>query len=199
MNRIEYKTDIHNSKKINFLNFLNKKKFKVLFKDRIVNSIYFDNENLEMYHDSIEGLCPRKKIRLRYYGDKKIIKKSEVFLEKKYINFNGRAKKSEKINNCSDIMKNGLLDRKYGLCYPKTLVNYLRSYYIVGNYRITLDRNINFYSLKKMKSKFFKNSIDQTIVEIKNDNIKNLNEIKKTFPFDEIRFSKYCKSIENLI
>ena len=96
-------------------------------------------------------------------------------------------------------MKNGLLDRKYGLCYPKTLVNYLRSYYIVGNYRITLDRNINFYSLKKMKSKFFKNSIDQTIVEIKNDNIKNLNEIKKTFPFDEIRFSKYCKSIENLI
>ena len=48
-------------------------------------------------------------------------------------------------------------------------------------------------------SKFFKNSIDQTIVEIKNDNIKNLNEIKKTFPFDEIRFSKYCKSIENLI
>ena len=86
MNRIEYKTDIHNSKKINFLNFLNKKKFKVLFKDRIVNSIYFDNENLEMYHDSIEGLCPRKKIRLRYYGDKKIIKKSEVFLEKKYTN-----------------------------------------------------------------------------------------------------------------
>ena len=199
MNRIEYKTDIHNSKKINFLNFLNKKKFKVLFKDRIVNSIYFDNENLEMYHDSIEGLCPRKKIRLRYYGDKKIIKKSEVFLEKKYTNFNGRAKKSEKINNYSDIMKNGLLDRKYGLCYPKTLVNYLRSYYIVDNYRITLDRNINFYSLKKMKSKFFKNSIDQTIVEIKNDNIKNLNEIKKTFPFDEIRFSKYCKSIENLI
>ena len=68
MNRIEYKIDIDASKKITFLNFLKKNKAKTLYKKRLVNSIYFDNDDFEMYFDSVEGLSPRKKIRLRYYG-----------------------------------------------------------------------------------------------------------------------------------
>jgi SPX domain protein involved in polyphosphate accumulation len=36
---------------------------------RIVNSLYFDNENLSFFVDSEEGVLPRKKIRVRWYDD----------------------------------------------------------------------------------------------------------------------------------
>ena len=38
---------------------------KILYPERNINSVYFDNDNLSMYHDSIEGSVPRKKIRIR--------------------------------------------------------------------------------------------------------------------------------------
>ena len=59
--RIEYKIDIEKSKKISFLNYLNKYNYKKLYESRVVNSIYFENSNFEIYNDSIEGLSPRKK------------------------------------------------------------------------------------------------------------------------------------------
>ena len=40
--------------------------FKI-FPSRIINSIYFDNEDYSMYNQSMEGVTPRKKIRLRTY------------------------------------------------------------------------------------------------------------------------------------
>ena len=69
--RIEKKYRIDKSNKINFYNWLKEKKFKEIFDKRIVNSIYYDNINLQMYDNSIEGIVPRKKIRIRYYDDKK--------------------------------------------------------------------------------------------------------------------------------
>ena len=39
-----------------------------LFPSRKINSIYFDNMNHQMYYDSVEGIVPRKKIRVRNYG-----------------------------------------------------------------------------------------------------------------------------------
>ena len=63
MDRIEYKIDIHQSKKNEFLSFLTKHDAKVLFEKRLITSIYFDNEKFEMYQDSVEGLSPRKKIK----------------------------------------------------------------------------------------------------------------------------------------
>ena len=74
MDRIEYKIDIDKSKKIEFLNFLKENKYVKLHENRVVNSIYFDNLNFEIYNDSIEGLSPRKKIRLRYYGEELFVK-----------------------------------------------------------------------------------------------------------------------------
>ena len=42
---------------------------KFLFPARKIISIYFDNENLEMFYDSEEGVVPRKKVRVRYYNN----------------------------------------------------------------------------------------------------------------------------------
>ena len=61
-----------------------------------------------------------------------------------------------------------------------------------------MDTNINFqsYNLENPIHKLV--SIEDIIVEIKTNNISRIDELKKTFPFSEIRFSKYCKSVESL-
>ena len=48
MQRIEFKIDIHKSKKNIFLNFLNINKVFKLYDDRLINSIYFDNDKFEI-------------------------------------------------------------------------------------------------------------------------------------------------------
>ena len=63
--RVEKKLFI---KKENFFEFKRKlleKGVKRLFKNREVNSLYFDNSRKDMFQDSIEGLTHRKKIRIR--------------------------------------------------------------------------------------------------------------------------------------
>ena len=68
MRRIEDKIAINKEKKSPFWIGWNKR-CKNSFEDRQINSIYFENQ-LSIYNESIEGLCPRKKIRVRYYGNK---------------------------------------------------------------------------------------------------------------------------------
>ena len=198
MDRIEYKIDIDKSKRIDFFNLLKKKQAKKLFDSRIVNSIYFDNSKLEMYHDSIEGISPRKKIRLRYYGNEKINKKTSVNFEIKYSKQTNRSKGTKKEANYNRYFVNGYLDSQYGVCFPVTLVSYLRNYYKVGNYRITFDENIKFESYNYIKFQKKISKIDDVIVEIKHNNINNIEDLEKEFPFKNTRFSKYCKSIESL-
>ena len=50
MQRIEFKIDIHRSNKNIFFDFLRDNKFSKLYEDRLINSIYFDNDKFEMYH-----------------------------------------------------------------------------------------------------------------------------------------------------
>ena len=66
--RIEEKLLIDKSQLIEFKEHLFKKA-KPIHKPRIVKSLYFENTNKEMYNDSIEGLLPRKKIRVRNYPE----------------------------------------------------------------------------------------------------------------------------------
>ena len=61
-----------------------------LFPSRIINSTYFDTDHLDMYINSEEGILPRKKIRVRWYGTKKSLKK-----ETKVSSIEGRYKLSE--------------------------------------------------------------------------------------------------------
>ena len=50
-----------------FYEFLSKNSAKKIYEPRKIKSLYFDNLQLEMYKDSIEGSVPRKKIRIRNY------------------------------------------------------------------------------------------------------------------------------------
>ena len=199
MDRIEYKIEIHISNKIHFYNFMKKKKAKQIFNSRTINSIYFDNSRLEMYYDSIEGISPRKKIRFRYYGNTKISDNSNVNLELKYSKSNIRSKYTTKVHDLYKYLNYGYFDSQYGICYPITLVKYNRNYYKIANFRITIDENIEFINYNKFKLKKKLVSINEFIVEVKNNNLNQIDNLQKEFPFQNVRFSKYCKSIDNLI
>ena len=157
-----------------------------LYKSRKVQSIYFDNINKDMYNDSIEGLNPRKKIRVRNYPDN--INKY-FFLEYKISSIEGRFKVNKKISQkrFDEFKLNGIFDKKYGLCKPILNVIYDREYLINSNVRITIDTNIiyNMYN-----NNFFKSDKD-IVVELKTSINQNIDELFEKFPFQEIRFSKY--------
>ena len=65
--RIEEKLFIKHENLLQFKEYLSKKNVKKIHSPIIIKSLYFDNLNLEMYNDSLEGSVPRKKIRIRHY------------------------------------------------------------------------------------------------------------------------------------
>ena len=184
--RIEKKIFIKNNKINYFKSWLQSNGAIRLYDDRLVSSIYYDNNKFQSFYDSEEGVAPRKKIRIRYYENLK-----EYSFEKKYTFQSYRAKTSSKIS-IKDL-NNSFSDSTYGLVRPKVEISYLRSYYKLKNYRITIDRNIKY---KRFGSSFVKKDKD-IIVEIKStiNSEKNFNIL---FPFPLVRFSKYSKAI-NLV
>jgi SPX domain protein involved in polyphosphate accumulation len=69
--RKEEKLYIKSDHILEFKKFLKKHSVKNLFEPRKIKSLYFDNLNLDMYNDSIEGTVPRKKVRIREYPETK--------------------------------------------------------------------------------------------------------------------------------
>ena len=192
--RIEEKLLINTNKIIDFKSFLLNKTAKQIYEPRKIHSLYFDNLNYEMYSDSLEGLTPRKKIRVRNYPD---TKDQNLYLEIKISSVEGRFKTRKIINkNKFDYIKTkGIMDSQYGLCKPCLYVTYEREYFIIGDVRISIDNNINY--------KLYTNNIcsrdESSIVEIKTSIGKNLDNLISDFPFQRNRFSKYCNAVEKII
>ena len=190
--RIENKYKIQTSKLSNLYEWIYKNEGRRLFPKRNIYSIYFDNIDLSLYNDSIEGVVPRKKIRLRTYNDTANTA-ANYNLEVKINSVEGRFKTSEKINNHMKFLKQGYYDSKYGLCYPIVQIKYLREYFKIFGVRITLDTHIKFKSFNKTKKYF---DYGKIILEIKAQNTKISNYIDEKFFFEKIRFSKYCAAID---
>ena len=183
--------------------------FKKTFPQRIVNSIYFDNDIYQDVWDNINGFGNRKKIRLRWYDD---IKDSKVFIEeKKKINFITK-KNVQKIGvfkNFENLMSfvdsyefkkiDAMLNKKINL--KKTLlIRYQRNYYELPNkkLRVTIDKDLTIF--KKYPSQFIK--IDKNIVELKYD-VKNSNYVNSFIKNNFLnnrnqKFSKYVNSFLEL-
>ena len=164
---------------------------KTLFKNRNVQSLYFDNFYKQMYNDSIEGLAPRKKIRVRNYPEDL---SSPFQLETKISSIEGRHKTARKISKeyFEKIKTEGYFDQKYGLCTPTLNVLYEREYLKKDDTRITIDTNI-IYSIYNSP---VKKKDESVIVELKTSKNKNIDDLFEQFHFQEIRFSKYCNGVE---
>jgi len=190
--RIEKKLYTKKENLFDFRNFIKSKNFINQHNERKVKSIYFDNNLLELYKDSIEGSNPRKKIRIRNYPEHK----NNYLLEKKISSIEGRYKTSKKISDklCSDLLLKGIRDKNYGFCKPIIEIIYNREYYKKEDIRVTIDTDIYY----KLYNKNISKKENQVVVEIKTDYQKDIDEIFKEIPVQEIRFSKYCNGIEKL-
>lgn len=193
--RIEEKINIKKQNLFKFYDWLNFNSAKKIYPDRKISSLYFDNQNLNMYHDSIEGLIPRKKIRVRSYNNQSLTNE-DLNIEKKITSAEGRFKESTPIKNVDEKLKFGILDQNYGICKPIIKVCYNRAYYSVLNYRVTLDTNIIYFLQESFHKSLRKKNDENIVVEIKSQNTFSVNDIQDQFLFQRIRFSKYCRAIE---
>ena len=191
--RIEEKLLIGTDQILEFKDFLMSKSAKQIYHPRIIKSLYFENSHNEMYKDSMEGITPRKKIRVRNYPEDK---NSTLYLEFKISSVEGRFKTRKIIDkeNFRQIKKIGINDNQYGLCKPLINVVYRREYYQMKDTRISIDDDIKFslYSGRNLGRE------RSSIVEIKASINKDLDDLVNDFPFQRIRFSKYCIGFEKI-
>ncbi len=164
-----------------------------IYPQRKISSLYFDNQIKQSHVDSEEGTLPRKKIRVRTYPD---AHNKEYFFEKKISSPEGKYKSSKKISlsTYSKMISQGFFDKMYGLLRPLIHVEYLREYYSLENFRITIDEKISYRIFKKQNLKKDTNSV----IEIKFTNKENEDQIINSFTNKLTRFSKYSNGI-NLV
>lgn len=165
--------------------------FKLLFPERSVNSSYFDTQKLRCFEESEEGLLPRKKIRLRHYGDQKFN------LETKISSIEGRFKTAKTISKShyERLLKHGYMDNFYGNVLPKINIQYDREYFVRGDIRVTIDSNLLY---KRFGKENGLNISNLSILEIKIDKLAVPHIIDSLFPFQRVRYSKYSEAIKAL-
>jgi len=192
--RIEEKLLINFSQIFNFKNWLANEEYIKLYPDRTINSLYFDNLNNQMFLDSEEGITPRKKIRVRNYPE---YKDQKFFFETKISSPEGRYKQKKAINidELDNLKKFGHFDETYNSCHPKLFVKYTREYFDTTICRLTIDTNITYTEYKNLNN----NEKDPYVaVEIKANFNSSLDQLMSKFPFQRVRFSKYCRGFDFL-
>ena len=191
--RTEKKYLVTNNRYFDLFRYFQLNNIKEIFEQRVVSSIYFDNDTFSIYQDSIEGIVPRKKIRIRHYSNTEKFK-----LEEKISSVEGRFKISKVTNKSNEILQKGIMDKNYLFLKPKVIVNYKRNYFSFHNLRFTLDTNIYYekYVFNKKNNVQFKD--EMKILELKGPKELAYNEIIQKIPFKEIRFSKYCRAVSSI-
>ena len=162
-----------------------------LYEKRVINSLYYDTSNLNMFYDSEEGVLPRKKIRIRWYNKQKKFK-----IEKKISSVEGRYKKIislEGLKKENNYLKNELIDERYGLLKPSLKVSYERYYFSYNKLRLTFDSNIVYVNPRISPCSQFRDP--ERVFEVKTEIDVSDDFIKKLLPFTTSRFSKYSRGI----
>ena len=193
--RIEEKLKVAESKIFQLRDWITKNMGVTLYPTRTINSIYFDNQDYTMYNQSIEGVLPRKKIRLRVYG-KEFSPNKSINKETKISSVEGKYKISELVQNPSELLNFGIYDNCYGLCTPVLNVFYERSYYKIKNIRLTIDEKIIYRKIANRKISEPSTFDKYNIVELKCNSKKSISLLSNNFPFERTRFSKYTRGIE---
>lgn len=115
--RYEYKYLVHNQ----YMNVIRRMIMPYLDVDGYTNdgeipeytvrSIYFDSSKLDYYHEKLDGIKVRKKIRVRGYNE--YDKKNIIFLEikRKYENFIGKNRSALRYHDLSDFLKSGNVEQ----------------------------------------------------------------------------------------
>ena len=197
--RIEEKLEVSVCDYPKVMAWLRNNEFTVLHPTRVVNSIYFDNQCLQMLCDAQEGITPRRKIRIRYYGNEKLSSARNYALEIKQSTAHGRLKSIQRDVNFAKAFRKGIYDKHYGLCFPVVKISYEREYFILNNWRLTLDRAITYEgSSNHLKTSASKACDSSFVLEIKTSADQDKNILRNFFNFPRSKFSKYERSFEHL-
>ena len=205
--RYERKYLIRNVDLPSFLYEIYNNHYIEVYEERIINNLYFDDLDFNSLMDNIDGLSERKKYRLRWYGNTfenskkqfEVKSKSEFLNTKKVFNLGEYAIKDlTDFNRSFEKIKRHLLLNDQNLFFlfqKKSLMNfnsYERKYFLSTdkNIRITIDKNLKFYS-PTTKNVFKENKV---IVEIK---------YEKGYDFKNdinyLTLNKYSKYVKGII
>ena len=150
---------------------------------------------MESYTDTLEGNTPRRKLRIRSYGKNAFDKLTNKYkLEKKLSGEFYRSKSQKEIYDLETFLKNGIVDSQYGICLPSAKITYVREYYGYNNWRVTIDKSIEYENLKYKSRKFREENL---VLEIKTSINENLTTIRNFFEFPRSKFSKYERAIQS--
>ena len=192
--------------------------FEEIFHERVINSIYYDTQNLFLAKQGIEGDSERSKIRVRYYGDSNSIEMPilEVKIKKGYVGDKYKIPiEREKLLNSnfrlSEFLKETLVSYEFNdivsFLKPIAFVSYKRNYYTAfsNGFRFTFDRDISFkminsydpYSciIDNPSINYFKKIIELKYAKDYQD---EANKLVSKFPFRLSSFSKYKIALSEL-
>tara|TARA_Y100000590_G_scaffold382603_1_gene452666 strand:+ start:715 stop:1410 length:696 start_codon:yes stop_codon:yes gene_type:complete len=174
-----FNKDLINLKSLNINICRSKLKFQQVFSKRNVNSIYFDDLNLSSIIENLDGVMNKKKYRIRWYGDKKIISNCSLEIKEKKGFVCRKLVKPIKLKNkiffnydgINDLKKEilKLIDYKVNLT-PVLSTHYVREYFLStlnNQIRATLDYNISSHSIIKNQNLIFKKNFGDYIYEMK--------------------------------
>ena len=164
---------------------------ETLFVPRLITSVYFDTVDLNMFHDSEEGVLPRKKVRIRWYNDDQLFT-----LENKTSSIEGRFKVTSKLKNSiseKETFTRNRLDAQYGQIQPTLKVSYRRSYFVFNEMRITFDKDICYQNLKYADMRKYYDP--ERVIEIKIPANCPDDFVERLVPFPTARFSKYSRGL----
>ena len=164
---------------------------EILFEPRLITSVYFDTIDLNMFHDSEEGVLPRKKVRIRWYDNSKIFR-----LENKTSSIEGRFKVTTKLEDNiseSEIFTKNRVDAQYGHIQPILKVSYKRSYFMFNEMRITFDRDITYQNLNYANRRKYYDP--ERAIEIKIPVNCPDDFVESLVPYPTTRFSKYSRGL----
>ena len=160
-----------------------------LYPRRVINSLYYDTEVLSMFHDSEEGLLPRKKVRIRWYDGIK-----QVQNEVKISSAEGRFKTTSFADMASETaLPQSLYESSYGVIYPSLFVSYTREYFSFKSMRITFDSHIQYKNYRKSQKIAYKDG--ECVMEVKMALDVPDDYIESILPFPTSRFSKYSRGL----
>jgi SPX domain protein involved in polyphosphate accumulation len=161
-----------------------------LFPSRIIHSVYFDNAEWTMFHESNEGVMPRKKFRIRSYSGQ--IEKQ--FFEMKASSVEGRYKESKVIDQIStnEFLNKGRYFAGYGWCAPRIKISYQREYFRFDNLRITFDSNLTYSRYGQMRSY----ADEESVMEVKFGHNESCDVLYSSVNLIPSRFSKYERAVK---
>lgn len=191
--------------------------FNEVYKERTVNSIYFDSFNFDLYNQSINGDLKRKKFRIRWYeNESKIFSFLEIKIKEGEKGFKSRYSllpissdqniSREFLKNllCKSNIKNKDLLMTLDTYSPILICSYKRKYFLSSNQkiRLTIDYKISYsnFCYECSISRVNKMYDSKMVMEYKYDYFlaseffisENILNLRRT------RFSKFSNGVEIL-